>query len=250
MFYKNALVLSLFLSMSSIFLHAEDVEDLIKKGDALDAKQQTQDALEVFLAADKVSPHNAEVLRRIAQEYSLAVNDVSGRDAKIEKGQKALDYSKQAVAADPNNAMAQLAVAISYGRLAELLDSKTKIEYSKKVAEYAKRSLELDPKNDLTYYVLGAWNYGLANLNPFVRVIAKTVYGELPPASNQQAIEYLQKAIELNPDRVVSRVDLGRAYLAAGEKEKGQAELKKALAMPNREKDDAAAKAKAQAALR
>ncbi len=228
---------------------AEDASGLIQKGDALDAKFQTAEALEVFREADKASPNNAEVLRRIANEYGLSMSEVSSKEAKKERGEQAMEYARRAVAADPGNSAAQLALAISYGRVAELLDNKTKIEYSKKIEEYAKRALELDPNNDLACYVLGAWNYELANLNPVVRAIAKAVYGSLPPASNEKAIEYLRRAISLNPNRIGPRVDLGRALIAAGEREKGRAELEKALSMPNRERDDATAKTKARQAL-
>lgn len=249
MISKLACAWALTLAVASTSLRAENVEELLKKGDALDAKFETSEALAVYLEADNVSPNNAEVLHRIAKEYGLSMNDVSGKEAKREKGQKALEYAKKAVEADPKNAQAQLALAISYGRVAELLDNKTKIQYSKYVEEHAKKSLALDPKNDLTYYVLGAWNYELANLNPVVRAIAKAVYGSLPPASNEKAIEYLEKAVAINPNRIGSHVDLGRAYIAAGQKGKGRAELKTALEMPNREKDDNTAKAKARAAL-
>jgi len=228
---------------------AGDVGELIRKGDALNAQFKTSEALAVFLQADKESPNDPEVLRRVAREYALTMNDVSGKAAKIEQGEKALDYAKRAVAIDPKNALAQLSLSISYGRLADLLDNKTKIAYAKKVEEHARRSLELDPNNDLTYYVLGAWNYELANLNPILRTVASSLYGDMPPGSNAKAIEYLQKAVALNPNRIGSRVDLGRALIAAGEKEKGRAELKKALTMPSREKDDETARAKAKAAL-
>lgn len=244
-----ALVLVLLFSLLAP-LGAADTAALIARADELNAQDKTAAALEVLQTAEKSDPDNAEILHRIAREYGLSMNDVSDKAAKIEKGEKALAYAQKAVAADPTNAKAALALSISYGRLANLLDNKTKIEYSKKVRDYALKSLALDPKDDLTYYVLGAWNYELANLNPLVRTLAKAIYGALPPASNEQAIDYLQKAIALNPNRVGSHVDLGRALIASGQKEKGQAELKKALAMPNREKDDPTAKAKAQAALR
>lgn len=249
MITKLAFALIVALALASHSLSAEDANELVKSGDALDAKSQTEEALEAYLEANKLEPNNAEILHRIAKEYGLSMNDVSGKEAKREKGLKALEYAKEAVKADPNNALAQLALAISYGRVAELLDNKTKIEYSKKIEEHAEKSLVLDPKNALTYYVLGAWNYELANLNPVVRAVAKMVYGSLPPASNEKAIEYLEKAVALDPTRIGSHVDLGRAYIAAGQQEKGRAELMKALGMPSREKDDNAAKAKARAAL-
>lgn len=231
---------------------AEDgpLQAQLRKADALDAQLKNKEALAVLLEAEKSAPEDPELLHRIAKQYGLSMDDASNATEKKAAGQKALDYSRRAVAAGPKNAKAHLALAISYGRLAPLLDSKTKIAYSKLVKEEAELSLQLDPTDDLTHHVLGAWNYELANLNAVLRALARVIYGKLPPASNSEAVRYFKQAIAIAPQKVASHVELGRTYLAMGQAELARASLNEGLRLPSREKDDETTKERAREALR
>ena len=193
---------------------------------------------------------DAETLVREADRNGRLI--AASRDATAKKahGKKALALAKQAVAADPENANAQVMLAISYGRLAQLLDNKSKISYATLIRDHAEKALALDPDNEAACHVLGAWNYEMANLNPILRALAQGLYGKLPSGSNAEAIRYLTRAVELNPRRVGSRVDLGRALAAAGEKAKAREQFQAALALPDHDPEDAEKKKQAQAALR
>lgn len=229
---------------------AEDFAALLARGDQLDAQLKTKDALAVYLEAEKLQPNNADLLHRIAKQYGESQNDTRDKAERRRIGNIALDYAKRAVAADANNAKAQLALAISYGRVAPYLDNKTKIAYSKLVKQHADRALALDPRDDLTWHVLGAWNYELANLNPLLRGIAQLIYGKLPSASNEDAVKAFRKAVELNPRRVGNQVELGRALAELGKKDEARAALEKGLSLPIRQRDDPETKERARAALK
>jgi len=243
-------VLLALLTTSLASLGAEDFATLVKRGDALDAKFKTKEALAVYLEAEKLQPADAELLHRIAKQYGESMLDVSGKAEKKALGEKSLEYSKRAVAADPKNATAHLALAVSYGRVATYMDNKTKIAYSKLVKEQVDQSIALDPKNDLAWHVLGAWQYELANLNGVLRAVAGIVYGTLPSASNEDAVKAFKKAIELNPRRVANHVELGRTYLAMGNKIEAKAELEKGLSLPDQQRDDPDVKQRAREALK
>jgi len=245
----KTLALSLAISLLALLARADTPDALIKQGDAFDAKFDNQKALDTYLAAQKLGPPNAEILRRIAQEYGELMADTNSDAQKRALGEKALDYAKQSVAADPKDAMAQLALAVCYGRIAPLLDNKTKIAYSRLVKEYADKALALDPNNDLTYNVLGSWNYELAGLNPFLRTLAGLIYGQLPDASYEEAVKDFQKALQLNPNRLANHIGLGRAYAAMGKTTQARAELNRGLAMPNQLKDDPFVKQQARETL-
>jgi Flp pilus assembly protein TadD len=72
----------------------------------------------------------------------------------------------------------------------------------------------------------------------------------MPPASNEEAVRLFRKAVELAPERVSHHAELGRAYLAAGDKPNARVELQKALALPSKEKDDPESKRRSQVALK
>jgi tetratricopeptide (TPR) repeat protein len=247
----SKLLLTLCVAVGSGVLSARiDDVSLLAQGDAYDAKLDTAHALESYLQAEKLGRGDADLLYRIARQYALSMNDTASKDEQKQRGEKALAYARRAVAADPAHAKAQLSVAICYGRLAPFGDSRTKVEYSRLIKEYAEASLKLDPTDSYAYHVLGAWNYELAKLNPFMRSAARIIYGQLPPASNEEAARLLREAVSRAPERVSHHVELGRVYIALGRDAEARTELQTALALPNREKDDAESKRRAVTALR
>lgn len=239
-------VLALFAAHA---LHAQDAQAFLKKGDDLDKALKNKEALQAYLEADRLQPNRSETLRLIAREYALMMADTSSKKEKTALINASLDFAQRAVKADPKNARAHLALAICYGRVAELQSAKQRIEYAKKIEEEAALAVALDPNEDYAWHVLGRWNYEIANLNPVLAFFAEKFFGKLPHGTNARAIECFRKAIALNSTRVVHHAELGRAYAAVGDKAKARQELEKALSLPSVEKDDSETKARAQQAL-
>lgn len=228
---------------------AESVAALVAKGDALDRQLKTREALAVYLEAEKAGPPVSELLHKIAKQYAELMPETAAKAEKRRLGEQAVEYARRSVAADARSAKAQLSLAICFGRLAPLLDNRTKIEYSRLVKTHVDNALRLDPSDDYAWHVLGAWNYELANLNSVLRGIAGMIYGKLPSASNERAVECFTKAIELAPGRVSHHIELGRTYAAMGKEDLARTSLGRGLALPSREKDDEETKARGRAAL-
>lgn len=245
---KNIWAWAAALLFACAVAHA-DVAELLKQGDTFDAKLDNAHALESYLQAEKLGADDAETLTRIARQYALLMNDTTSDEEQRRRGEKALQYSKRAVAADPEHAKSVLSVAICYGRLIRFQDTRTKVEYSHFVKDYADRALKLDPTDSYAWHVLGAWNYELAQMGPFARAFVRVVYGGIPPASNEEAERLFRKAVALAPDRVSHHAELGRTLAALGKKDEARVELNEALSLPSREKDDPESKKRAAATL-
>lgn len=231
-------------------LATSDVKRLIELGDTFDSQLDTPRALETYLQAEKITPDDGDLLVRIARQYAFSMNDTRSEDEQRILGEKALGYSQRAVELNPQNPKAQLSVAICYGRLAALMSNRTKVQYSRFVKEYADRALALDTTDSYAYHVLGAWNYELAGLGSMTRAVARMIYGDIPPASYENAERYFRKAVSMAPQRVSHHVELGRTYIAMGKNDLAQSELRQALKLPSREKDDAESKRRAVDALK
>jgi tetratricopeptide (TPR) repeat protein len=124
------------------------------------------------------------------------------------------------------------------------------LELSSVVQSEAAESVKLNPRFALGWHVLGRWNYEIANLNPVLRMLAQAIYGKIPVGSNEEAVECLRKAVELEPGNALFHAELGRAYLANGQKEEARRELEKSLTLPRRTRDDGGAQTRAKQALR
>ena len=228
---------------------AQSAGDLLRAGDELDTKNRNQEAVDIYLKADALQPNDAEVLRRIAKQYPLLVVSESRAPENRKLASKAVDYARRAVKSDPGNAIAHLTLSICYGKAAFLESARRRIEMSRLIREEAETALRLDPGLDYAWHVLGRWNYELANFNAALRFLAGAIYGKLPDASNERAAECFEKAVAIQPDRVIHHVELGRTYAALGRNQESLVELKKGLSLPSREKDDNESKDRARKAL-
>ncbi len=217
---------------------AQSADELIKKGDVHYHKLQPAEALKYYLPAEKVEPENVLLLVKIARQYRHLMSDAEGRQEKIRLGGIAVTYANRAVALDPNEPEAHLAVAVSLGKLLPFQGNRERVEGSRKIKAAAERVTKLDPRNDLGWHVLGRWHLVLSETSGLQRTLASLVYGKLPPPSYQEAERYFEKAIALNPQRLMHYIELGRTYAGMGRNEEAKRLITKGLAMRETEKDD------------
>jgi tetratricopeptide (TPR) repeat protein len=225
------------LLVTSGALRAQSADTLIAEGDLFYAKLQASEALKYYLPAEKIEPNNVRLLVHISREYRHLMSDESDRTGKVKLGSMAVEYAKRAAAIDPKDPDAQLAVAISYGKVQPYEGYRLRFDAVHVIKNAADKTLELDPHNDLGWHVLGRWYQGLAEVDPLHRALAQAL-GGLPPATYQDAATCFEKAIQLNPNRLMHYIALGKVYVEMGKKDEGCRLIQKGLAMQCTEKDD------------
>jgi len=234
----------LFAAASTVLLSvdigvaAESADDLVGRGKAFEQKFKADDALALYLAAEKLEPKNPELLVRIARQYRWQMTDAPAKEEKLRLGHIALDYSMRAAACGPKDCDAQLAPAITLGKMLPYLPTKEQVSASPRIKESVDKALALDPTDDTAWHILGRWHRVLADVNLVKRTMAGLLYGNLPKGSIDEAERDMQKAIELNPNRLMHYIELGRIYAQMGRTDDARQFINKGLAMPNREKDD------------
>jgi tetratricopeptide (TPR) repeat protein len=239
----------LILLMSCIPVFA-DFTKLVKSGDEQEAKFQYDEALKYYLPAEKLEPNNAALLVKISRQYALRMNDLPNKADKIASGRKALSYAERAVALAPNQSDPHLAVAICLGKLTPFMGNREMVEASKRIKVSAEKAVKIAPKDDYAWHLLGRWHQSLANIGGATRTLAGIIYGKLPEASNEKAVECFRKAIALNSERLVHFVELGRTYEMMGRKAEAKRYLEQGLSMPNQERDDPETKQRGRASLK
>lgn len=183
-----------------------------------------------------------------SKDFVAKMDAASSKSEKRELGNQALDFAEQAVREDPQDAEAHLSVAIVLGKLSFLESPGERIRSAARIGDEAQRAVELDPDYDLAWFVLGRWNYEIAHLGGGTRFFAETLFGKLPVASNERAVECFERAKALNP-RLMNRAELGRAYAAVGQDDKSREELRAALAMQPSDLDERDAQLRARETL-
>jgi len=223
--------------------------DWIEQGDTFDREFKSAEALAAYQKALATSPDDPALLRKISKQYVEMVLDAPSKKEKVRLAQLGYDTALRAKKLAPNDAEVRLTVAIAAGRLAFYSEPRRRLELSSVVRSESAAAVKINPGFALGWHVLGRWNYEIANLNPLLRVVAEAVYGKMPPASNEEAISDLSRAVELEPGNALFHAELGRAYLAAGRKAEAKRELQKSLTFPRRTRDDAGAQDRAKQAL-
>jgi tetratricopeptide (TPR) repeat protein len=241
-------MLTAFLAVGSVILTGtglatESADELIRNGDVFYAKLQAAEALKFYLLAEKIEPKNVRLLVHISREYRHLMSDASALAEKRRLGGIAVNYANRAAALGPSDADAQLAVAISYGLLQPLEGSRDRIDASRIVKAAADKTLKLDPNSDLGWHVLGRWHMAIANVSSFQRTMAQVVFGQvLPQSTYGEAVTCFEKAIKLNPNRLIHYIELGRVYAQMGRSDEARRFITKGLAMQDTEKDDSETK--------
>lgn len=241
---KLGLSLFFWVSVSAL---AEPVSTYLAQGDVADAKGKAEKALSLYLAADQLQPNDANILWRVAKQYS-ELGDKKGADRK-QWGEKALDAANRAKEIDPKNSKVRLILSIVYGRIALGENNRRKVELSRLIKEEAEAAIRLNPREEYAHHVLGRWNYEMAGVNPFLKTMGQAIYGRFPDASYEKAAEHFQKATEIAPKQGVHHFELGRTYLALGKNEEARQEFRRVLALPSKNQSDEAVKEQARAAL-
>lgn len=239
-----------FLTLASLLQAAPTAAELMAQAGAFDRQQKPESALPLYLQVEVMEPHNAKLLVCIAKQYSYLMTDATSPEEKSRQGQNALAYARRAVAADPQLCDAHLALAVCHGKLLPLLDTRQKLEASRIVKASAEKAVALEPGNDLAWHMLGRWHQELANIGGTKLALAQFIYGNLPAASNEESARCLEKALALNPERLMHQIELGRTYAQMNRNDEARKLITKGLAMPDREKDDPDTKERGRYTLR
>lgn len=217
----------------------ESLEAMLTRVDQLELDQwKHQEALDLLQQANEMYPDNYEVIWRISRQYT-ELGQNAPKDDKEALYQQGMDYAKRAVALDSTDVEGHLRWAIVAGRLGLFKGGNELIQLSRDVKEHAEKVIEIDPDNDIAYYILGRWHRKVANLGFLKKAVVKIIYGGLPSASNEDAVENIKKAIELNPDFIQYHLELGRTYAEELDMyAEARAAYQQALDLPATEEED------------
>src|SRR5256885_2717672 len=237
-FSYRFLAVAFALASPTMGFAAQSPDDLIEKGKVFDRKFQANDALMLYLSAEKVEPKNPDLLVRIARQYRYLMTDAADTQEKLRLGHIALDYSERAAACGPKDCDAQLAPAITLGKMLQYMPTNEQVSASPRIKESVDKALAIDPRNDNAWHILGRWNRVLSEISSTKRFLASLIYGQLPKGSIDEAEQDMKKALAINPHRLMHYIELGRIYAQMGKNQEARDFINKGLAMRDVEKDD------------
>lgn len=206
-------------------------------------------AYRAAVAADSTSFEALWKLSRSEVDLGEAEPDPARRSAYYVS---ARTHAQQAVHVRPNHAEGHFAAARAAGRAALAVSSRERIAYAKEVRSEALEALKYDPEHAGALHVLGVWHAEVMRLNPILRSIAKTFLGGqvFGTASWAEATRYMERAVAVDPTRIVHRLDLGMIYADRGMKTEARETFGWIARAPVTDANDALYKSQAAARLR
>ncbi len=239
----------LFLALLSLAAPAQADDSLFRHclaaGDQAAGAGDVAGALRSYATGEQTCAGNVTNLCILTKAYCNLMREAPAPDVQKTLAATAFKCAQAALQADPRNATAHVCVAVTVAKMFPYVGNQTKVVYSRQIKTECECAIRLDPHQDIAYYLLGRWNYGVANMNFFYKGLVRIIYGGLPAASNAEAIEDLQRAVALNPGRIIHHQELAKVYAALGQKEAARRELEQCVRLKPLDPDDADAQTEA-----
>jgi tetratricopeptide (TPR) repeat protein len=227
----------------------------LQKADEIYAAFKPKEALTEFLKVLDLDPQNAEALSKIARVY-IDFGDVIPESTpdweakRLKQYQIAEQYARKAVKADPGVVWGHFYVAASLGSMATVSPVAKQIDMAGEIRVAIEKAIALDPQNGFAYHVYGVWHRKMAEIGKMSRMFASVIYGRsVPTGTMEKSIEYLNKAVALNPTVIASRLELARTYVAVENWPSARSFLASVGGLPIQFSDDAKHKQKAEQLL-
>jgi Tfp pilus assembly protein PilF len=127
----------------------------------------------------------------------------------------ALRRARRAVQVNGNGADGEFVLANALGRSALTKDTDERIKLAGEIRTAGLRAIELNPSHDGAYHVLGRWNAEIMRLSGVSRFVARRFLGArvFDQASWDGAIGNMERAVALDPRRIVHHLDLAEIYM-------------------------------------
>jgi tetratricopeptide (TPR) repeat protein len=227
----------------------------LQRVDELYASFETKEAHSELLKVLVLDPQNAEALSKMARVYIdfadlIPESSPDWREKRNKEYRTAEDYARKAIQADPNSTWGHFYVAASLGSIASLSPIAKQIDLAGEIRAAVEKAIALDPQNGFAYHVYGIWHRKMAEIGKASRLFATVLYGRsIPRGSFEISIDYLQRAIALNPTVIASRLELARSYAAIENWPLARHFLTSVRQLPIQFSDDAKHKEKAEQLL-
>lgn len=215
------------------------------QADSLYEQHDEEEALELYERILEQDSTNYKALWRTSFLYSRIGNRLENEDDQRAYFDQAIDLAEQAVSVDSMDSQSNFVMSVAMGRKALISGAKDRVAASRAIKKYVGRAIEYDSTNAGAWHVLGRWHLKVANLSWVERLAANTLFGGLPgDASNEKAVESIEKAIDLNDQYILYYYDLAQAYKESGRDKQAIEICQQAIGLPLLTLDDSELKEK------
>lgn len=211
---------------------------LFEEGKSLERQYNTNDAIKKYEEALSVPGNHLPILVRLVELNCYTIDDQKEEADKRAQLEKIRDYVFRTGEIDSTVADYFYAKALYLGRLVEVVPVKEKARLTKEINVLLDTALEIDPQHVKAIYTLANWNEEVASLNPAIKSAMKLIFGGLPDASKENAIELYQKARKLNPGFIANNYKLALLLKKMSKPSQAMEILQAQMGLPTKTKEE------------
>jgi tetratricopeptide (TPR) repeat protein len=225
--------------------------ELVARGDREYLARRPAAALALYEQAIARDPRGYAALWRAARDAIDVGEFTADADQRRALYRRAEGWARTAVREAPRQVEGHFELARALGRTALALGPRERVKYATEVKAEADAALAIDPSHAGAHHVVGVWHAEIMRLSGITRAFARTFLGAavFSSASWAAASAALERAVALEPARLVHKLDLARVYRDMGRVEDARRSYRAALMDPLSDANDERYKAAAQAEL-
>jgi tetratricopeptide (TPR) repeat protein len=218
------MLLTIFISLILNF-------SVIKQSDDAFVRQEYGQAISICDSALSTSEEKAELLWRIARCY-ISIGDGAKREEREQFYRKAETFATRAVKEDSLNSDAHTWRGVSIGYIAIYEGVRSKVRMCNEIKNELDKAIKLNPKNDVAYSILGTFYRTLGKVGWIEKQLADLLLGGLPEGGFPEAEQALKKAIDIAPNIIRHRFELGQLYIDMEKPEEAKKVFQSAIDLP------------------
>jgi len=207
---------------------AQEVPVILSRGDSLYVANEYGKSIVAYRLACASDSGNAESFWKLSRSLNL-LGETAPEDSQQAVFEESRDAAAYALEVDEVSAESHFQLARALGKIALHRGIFKSASLAKKVRNECLRALEIDSLHDGAWHVLGRWNREVGRKPKFLRVPMG-----LGAANKEDALSFMQKAIELNPDYPNHHLEMGITYKTYDRKDEARAEFEKCIQLESR----------------
>ncbi len=220
------LTVAIFLLFLLGNLNAAPVDDLMARGDSLFAVYEYSSSAELYAQAAAEDSQSFDAYWKLGRSLNF-YGELVPKDSQLVTFEKAESAEESALKLKDNSADAHFQLARAVGKIALFKGVFNSIGLAKRVKAEAEKALALDSLHDGAWHILGRWNREIGKKPKIFRAPLG-----LGSANKRDAIAFMQKALELNPNLIDHHLEMGKTYQQYDMYDQAREEFNKCLSLP------------------
>lgn len=222
---------------------AKNMSETIQHSDQLFDENNFQEAYDLLQKSS--NPGAYEIKWRSARAL-FNLSKCTPSPKKEQMVRESFQLATEALALNDNDFASHKWYSILLDAKSGLDGIKERVSQLENVKKHMKRALELNPTDATSWYILGQFYYGLADLPWYQRKIVATIFATPPEGSYEEALECFEKAEQTKPNFYsMNHLMLGKTNHALKRNDKAKEYLSLAANVTVLNEDDKQAKEEA-----